>query len=182
MAALMINADLSKFVVGASCSGYACASWNLCLCLKDNAMKHTAAQNNKYKPSDIAPSNILETVCGCTVLASKVLAMTVPCGPTVALSTTQDWLDKYMADDGKTDCYIPIFHPMSQHGNSDKLISNYIDLWGIEPSVSAPALVKILESRRVWLLKRVHLETSIVHGNYQAAIMVFEGQDEGDVK
>jgi superfamily II DNA helicase RecQ len=180
--ALRANADLSKFVVGASFSGYACARCDVCFCRKDNAMKHTAARNNNCKLSDIGSCAIFETVCGRTVQASKILAATVPCGATVPLSTTRDWLDKYMADDEKADRYIPIFHPMSQHGNGDKVISDFIDLWTKEPSASEPALLEILELGRIWLLERVRLETGIVHANYRAAIMVFEGQDEGDVK
>ena len=176
--------SMHQYRSGSFFKGYTCKGCGKCFIRKNNGLRHTEAKTSVgCKSSDLCLVDISQTICGRLVPASAFkFSGGVPDGATIPISTTRDWLNKYVANDEKSERYIPIFHPMSRHGNADQVMSEFIDLWTMEPTEKERDLCDLLELGRIWLVERVRLETSMVPANYRAAIMVFEGQDEGDVK
>jgi superfamily II DNA helicase RecQ len=172
--------ELSAFVTGETVSGFSCARCGSCFRRKDNAQRHSHGRTSKCDESDMAAEDISMTVCGRLVASSKV-AVIVPAGAKIPYLTTEAWLEHYVSRDEKASQYLSIFHAFSQQGNCDDTMSRLVDCWCESPGENEPELADLLQLSQVWMSQRARYDAGTVPANYRAAIMVFDGQDVGEI-
>jgi hypothetical protein len=60
-------------------------------------------------------------------------------------------------------------------------MSRLVDCWCESPDENEPQLEDLLQLSQVWLSQRARYDAGTVPANYRAAIMVFDGQDVGEI-
>lgn len=97
--------------------------------------------------------------------------------------STREKLVPFIRSDESVDGFVPIFHPIvSKYSNFENAIRSSVQAMAQPNEDAEPVLSLVLVSAKRWIMESAKFDTSMVHGNYRAALQVFEGQDVNEVQ